>query len=247
MLQRTQALCRVLPKVYNNITKIAPLTRMPVRCLNTPNDGFEKQGSYEGPGKTTVSIINQEIVDLNIIDSYSKDGFRLNNDNLIVGPAIIFPTAVLKWKIGSAADITMESLSLFTLLEPKPDVVVIGHGEQPTVRDPVNPRVILGMKKKGISIEAIPTDKAISTYNFLVEEGRVVVAALIPPEYVHVTPDYESDSKKARNELFILDENPAFWDSKLRKQTFKEGVDESRKFMKVIEEIKKDQPSKKLK
>ena len=45
------------------------------------------------------------------------------------------------------------------------------------------------MKKKGISVEVIPTDKAISTYNFLVEEGRLVSAALIPPDYVHQNAD----------------------------------------------------------
>ena len=37
------------------------------------------------------------------------------------------------------------------------------------------------MKKKGYVIEVLPTDKAISTYNYLLEEGRVVAAALIPP------------------------------------------------------------------
>ena len=40
------------------------------------------------------------------------------------------------------------------------------------------------MKKKGISLEVLTTENAISTYNYLLEEGRVVAAALIPPAYI---------------------------------------------------------------
>ena len=36
------------------------------RGIQTPNDGFQKQGSYEGPGKTTVSILNEELYKLTI-------------------------------------------------------------------------------------------------------------------------------------------------------------------------------------
>lgn len=35
-------------------------------------------------------------------------------------------------------------------------------------------------------MKVLTTEKAISTYNFLVEEGRVVAAALIPPETVNI-------------------------------------------------------------
>ena len=103
-------------------------------------------------------------------------------------------------------DVNEDSLSLFTLLDPRYcfflasvapmlsphdiivrlDLLVIGHGGQPGVRDPVDPRVILKMKKKGVNIEVLTTEKAISTYNFLVEEGRIVAAALIPPETVKI-------------------------------------------------------------
>ena len=40
------------------------------------------------------------------------------------------------------------------------------------------------MRKKGISVECLSTEKAISTYNYLMEEGRVVAAALIPPNFI---------------------------------------------------------------
>lgn len=68
-----------------------------VRNINTPNDGFQKQGSYEGPGKTTVSILNEEYAGVvNLIDSYAVDGFRLNDNTKILGPCVVFPTQVLR-------------------------------------------------------------------------------------------------------------------------------------------------------
>ena len=58
---------------------------------NTQN----KQGSYEGTGKTSVAILNEDSEGINMIDSYSMDGFRLNDDTKILGPCVVFPTAVL--------------------------------------------------------------------------------------------------------------------------------------------------------
>jgi len=149
-------------------------------------ESFTKQGSYEGHGKTSVSILNEDCEGINMIDSYAQDGFRLSDDTKILGPCIVFPTAVLGWRIRGVKDVNEDSLSLFTLLDPRLDLLVIGHGGQPGVRDPVDPRVILKMKKKGVNIEVLTTEKAISTYNFLVEEGRIVAAALIPPETVKI-------------------------------------------------------------
>ena len=67
-----------------------------VRYLYTPNDAVQKQGSYEGPGKTTVAILNEDSAGvINMVDSYAVDGFRLNDDTKILGPCVVFPTHVL--------------------------------------------------------------------------------------------------------------------------------------------------------
>ena len=58
-------------------------------------ESFTKQGSYEGHGKTSVSILNEDCEGINMIDSYAQDGFRLSDDTKILGPCIVFPTAVL--------------------------------------------------------------------------------------------------------------------------------------------------------
>merc|ERR1711915_261288 len=159
------------------------------RSIHTPNDGFQKQGSYEGPGKTTVSILNEEYAGVvNLIDSFAVDGFRLNDNTKILGPCVVFPAHVLGWVVDGPEDITEESLSLFTVLDPKLDVLIIGYGSPNIVnkRNPVDPKVILAMRKKGVNVEVLTTENAISTYNYLVEEGRVVAAALIPPSFVRI-------------------------------------------------------------
>jgi hypothetical protein len=40
------------------------------------------------------------------------------------------------------------------------------------------------LRQKGVTLEVLTTENAIAAYNFLVEEGRVVAAALIPPSNV---------------------------------------------------------------
>jgi NADH dehydrogenase [ubiquinone] 1 alpha subcomplex assembly factor 3 len=208
-----------------------------VRSISTPNDGFDKQGSYEGTGKTTISILNQDLVGINLIDSYSSRGFRLNDDTFVIGPSIIFPTGVLKWNVMGAADITMESLSLFTLLEPKPDLIVIGHGEDTHVRDPVSIKVILGLKKKGIPVECLATEKAVTTYNYLMEEGRVVAAALIPPSYIKEYSDQDLvDTKSARQELYTMKENALYHDRTSRKKWLREERKETKEALKILED-----------
>jgi len=176
-----------------------------VRCLYTPNDAIQKQGSYEGPGKTTVSILNEEYAGVvNLIDSYAVDGFRLNDNTKILGPCIVFPTQVLLWNVDGPEDITEDSLALFTVLDPKIDVLLIGYGDTPKKgkKFPVDTSIIMKMRKKGVTCELLTTENAIATYNFLVEEGRVVAAALIPPNQVRLVAQDVIDTKARRKQLY---------------------------------------------
>ena len=45
------------------------------------------------------------------------------------------------------------------------------------------------MRSRKINIEAMPTEDAIGAYNYLVEEDRLVAAALIPPEEVKLSSE----------------------------------------------------------
>lgn len=108
------------------------------------------------------------------------------------------------WVVDGPEDITEESLSLFTVLDPKLDVLIIGYGSHNTTtsRNPVDPKVILKMRKKGINVEVLTTENAISTYNYLVEEGRVVAAALIPPSFVRLVDTDIAETKQRKKQLY---------------------------------------------
>ncbi|KAJ9584826.1 hypothetical protein L9F63_020823, partial [Diploptera punctata] len=135
--------------------------------------------SYDPDGKTTVQVLNKELETL-MIDSYSQVGFRLNNGMFILGPMAIFPRTVLSWNIGIVEDINEESLSLFCLLEPKPDILVLGVGDA-TNSTRLNKQVLSYMVKNRINIEVLPTEQACATFNFLNAERRHIAGALIPP------------------------------------------------------------------
>lgn len=143
--------------------------------------------AYEPDGKTTVSILNQAEDSPLMIDSYSRVGFRLNNGLFILGPMVIFPNSVLSWNVGNDADITLDTLSLFLHLEPKPDVLVIGTGDINIMNSASDSRILELLHKENICAEVLPTERACATFNFLNSEKRFVAAALIPPMKVLVT------------------------------------------------------------
>ena len=102
----------------------------------------------------------------------------------------------------SAEEITEESLALFTVLDPKLDVLVVGHGKTKFIKNPVDPRLVLKMRQRGVNVEVLSTENAVATYNYLAEEGRVVAAALIPPDFVKLVNTDIIDTKERRKELF---------------------------------------------
>ena len=110
------------------------------------------------------------------------------------------------WNVEGPEDITEESLSLFTILDPKIDVLIVGYGDNNTQTGkkqfPVDTRIIMKMRQKGVNMELLTTENAIATYNYLVEEGRVVAAALIPPNHVVVKDQDVVESKDRRKQLY---------------------------------------------
>ncbi|XP_076360586.1 NADH dehydrogenase [ubiquinone] 1 alpha subcomplex assembly factor 3 [Tachypleus tridentatus] len=143
--------------------------------------------SYEGDGKTTVTILNTEEQEGILINSYSTIGFRLNNGLFVFGPMAVFPRSVLQWNVKNVEDIHPDSLSLFYLLEPKIDLLIVGTGGVRSNK--IDYSVIKFMASKKINMEILPTHQACSTFNFLNAEHRSVAAALIPPETVEYTED----------------------------------------------------------
>ncbi|RXG67715.1 NADH dehydrogenase [ubiquinone] 1 alpha subcomplex assembly factor 3 [Armadillidium vulgare] len=69
--------------------------------------------------KTTAVFLNDAVGAPLMINSLNQKGFRLNNNFSVIGSMIIFPRTVLSWRVKEAEEVNVESLSLFTILEPK--------------------------------------------------------------------------------------------------------------------------------
>ncbi|KAF4093492.1 hypothetical protein AMELA_G00002720 [Ameiurus melas] len=127
--------------------------------------------------RTTVTVMQKEPGSGPIIYSYSSQGFNIDG-NKVIGPCAVVPPAILQWNVGSHQDITVESLSLFYLLEPRIEVLVLGTGAR---TERLDPNVLSFIRKKGIAVEVQDTPNACATFNFLTSERRITAAALIPP------------------------------------------------------------------
>lgn len=161
--------------------------------------------AYDGSGKTTVSFLNEDTTQL-MVDGYSASGFTLNNRMKVFGPMVLFPNAVLSWRVQNIRDIHEDSLVLFQFLDPKPGIILIGYGDRSLTFDESAPReketrkqnaailakVTITMRQKGLNVECLPTEDAIASYNYLCSEDRLVAAALIPPHKVRfISSDHE--------------------------------------------------------
>ncbi|KAJ3689586.1 hypothetical protein LUZ61_018750 [Rhynchospora tenuis] len=69
------------------------------------------------------------------------------------------------------------SLSIFQVVRPVPEILILGCGRNIF---PVDPELRRFIRSTGMKLEAIDSRNASSTYNILNEEGRHVAAALLP-------------------------------------------------------------------
>ncbi|GFO21789.1 NADP dehydrogenase [ubiquinone] 1 alpha subcomplex assembly factor 3 [Plakobranchus ocellatus] len=146
-------------------------------CISVRNHNFDGE-SYS---KSSLSLITKEDETQNYIEAFSAYGFRLTSGFNILGPCALFPRAVLHWNVASSEKITPESLSLFCMLYPKLDILILGKGDWDAK---VDNSIIKYLRSNRINTEILPTEQACSTFNFLNSEHRLVAAALIPPQNV---------------------------------------------------------------
>ncbi|XP_069684506.1 NADH dehydrogenase [ubiquinone] 1 alpha subcomplex assembly factor 3 [Periplaneta americana] len=164
--------------------------------------------SYDPDGKTTVQVLNKSVEGL-MIDSYSQVGFRLNNGMYVLGPMAIFPRTVLSWNVRDETSINEDSLSLFCMLEPKIDLLVLGVGDM-TSNTKLNRNVLSFMAKHRINVEVLTTEQACATFNFLNAENRYIAGALIPPVTLRPSDEDVIMSKKKHKRLYISGDDENF-------------------------------------
>ncbi|KAK6176755.1 hypothetical protein SNE40_014994 [Patella caerulea] len=162
----------ILRNISQTLLKnVRPHIRVSVRNHNFDGDVFQR---------SEVNMLSKEDSDVIYIETISSRGFKLNSGFRVIGPCIIFPRTVLHWNINTAQEINENSLSLFPLLEPKLDILLLGIGDRGEQYDP---NIIRFLRSKKINVEILPTEQACATFNFINSERRYVAAALLPPRY----------------------------------------------------------------
>ena len=109
------------------------------------------------------------------ITAFGDKAFQVN-DKFIKQPILLLPQSVYMWQVKDFDDISIESLSMFTLVYPTIEILFIGTGER-TKR--VDPEITKYFKSKGIVLEVASTIHAASNFNVLNAEGRNIGAALL--------------------------------------------------------------------
>ena len=130
-------------------------------------------GDSDMTQRSRVSYLSAEMVEAKQIGvrGFSCYGFRLIDGSFLYGPVALFPKTVLSWRVLTPEDISPESLSLFALLEPKIDILVLGVGDKKNI-DSVRTRIAGFLRDSNIGLEIMDTEDAIATFNFLNAEGR---------------------------------------------------------------------------
>lgn len=108
---------------------------------------------------------------------------------------------MLSWNVAELDDINEQSLSLFSILDPKIDILVVGIGDKTKSYD-FSKKLIPLAKNLKMSFEMLATEHACTTFNFLNAEGRNVAAALIPPQHFELTDDDILQSKLRYENLY---------------------------------------------
>ena len=100
---------------------------------------------------------------------------------------IVLPRVWLLWRPRVFDEIDEASLVLFDLLEPAPEVLLVGVGER--LQRFLPPEVIDRARSRGIVVEQMDTPNACATFNILSQEKRRVAGAFltIEPQAYHAS------------------------------------------------------------
>ncbi|GMT25980.1 hypothetical protein PFISCL1PPCAC_17277 [Pristionchus fissidentatus] len=168
-------------------------------------------GKSDMPDRSRVSFLSEEMLEAKQmgVRGLSSYGFRMIDGSFLYGPIALFPKTALSWRVRTPDDITPESLSLFAMLEPKIDILVLGVGDKKDI-DKVRARVFRFLQEHKIGLEISDTEDALATFNFLNAESRYVAAALYPPDDLAI-----SDAEYGRAMCLLknwdeMEENPLF-------------------------------------
>jgi uncharacterized protein len=114
--------------------------------------------------------------DRQVVQAYRAGRFTISGARH-TGSVLVFPDKVLPWAPRAADEIDLASLDALRLVQPVPDILVVGVGATSAL---IAPELRRAIRQLGPAVEAMSTPSACRTYNVLLAEGRRVAAALIP-------------------------------------------------------------------
>lgn len=115
----------------------------------------------------------------NFIRRHSADGFDVNA-TLYRHHMILSRHGALVWEPPSVVleDIPVEALAVFRLVTPKPDLVLIGCGDE---AQPVPQAWAEWFRDNGLRYEVQPTHHAVGIWNAVSQDDRSIMGAFILP------------------------------------------------------------------
>ncbi|KAL9429830.1 hypothetical protein AB3S75_025259 [Citrus x aurantiifolia] len=123
-----------------------------------------------------INLIDNVPEDQLRFQGYTDTGFTVNGVQY-EGSLLCIGNLLMSWTPKKFSEITPNSLSIFQLVRPIPEILILGCGRY---IEPVDPELRQFIRSTGMKLEAIDSRNAASTYNILNEEGRIVAAALLP-------------------------------------------------------------------
>ncbi|KAJ7739846.1 DUF498-domain-containing protein [Mycena metata] len=112
------------------------------------------------------------------VASVSEQGIYLEDGLHLPAACIFIDGKVFLWDVPkSVTQWGREHLTLFEVVVPRPEILILGTGVE-LAHPPPSFRSYL--TDLGIQVDVMSTRNACSTYNLLAEEGRRVAAALAP-------------------------------------------------------------------
>mmetsp|Transcript_14254 Transcript_14254/g.35918 ORF Transcript_14254/g.35918 Transcript_14254/m.35918 type:complete len:193 (+) Transcript_14254:68-646(+) len=118
-----------------------------------------------------------------VLRGYTEDGFLLGDAAApIKGALLCFERRCFVWDGVRGVDgIDRDKLAILRAVKPKPDILVVGCGKRGAKgAGALSADVRRMLYDDNISLIAVDTPSAMSTFNILQQEGRRVMAALLP-------------------------------------------------------------------
>ncbi|KAG0149925.1 hypothetical protein CROQUDRAFT_652889 [Cronartium quercuum f. sp. fusiforme G11] len=111
-----------------------------------------------------------------LINSITPTHLKLSNEvHLVPQQDLLIPSPSCPPLLWKSTGISLDSLQLFQIIHPRPDLLIIGTGSRLT---PLDPNIRTWVHSLGIQLSVLDSRNAASTYNLLVDEGRSVAVAL---------------------------------------------------------------------